>query len=47
MKTIFYLLPWELPPNSTALRPDQITQITREVYGLAADESVLLATKDD
>ena len=42
-----YLLPWEVSANSTQLRPDQITQITKEVFALAADESALMLSLED
>ena len=41
-----YLLPWELPPNFAALRNEQVTQIRKEVFALAADEASLLASKE-
>ena len=47
IKKIFYLLPWELPPNCSPLRHDQCTQITKEVYAIAADENALLASKSE
>jgi hypothetical protein len=46
MKRIMYLLPWELPDNFAPLRNDQITQVRKEVFALAADEESLLASKE-
>ena len=46
-QNMFFLLPWEVPQNAAPLRPDQITQITKEVFALAADENALLLPKED
>ena len=42
-----YLLPWEVPHDCQALRPEIAIQITKDVYALAADDASLLADKRD